>query len=68
MVAEESLGYRLRKIDETRIYLLDQVKHNDLMSEKYKKTRKKIEDIYADNLLILSSAITACVSILGFCL
>ena len=68
MVAEESLGYRLRKIDETRIYLLDQVKHNDLMSEKYKKTRTKIEDIYADNLLILSSAITAYVSILGFCL
>ena len=28
----------LRKIDETRNYLLDEIKHNDLMSENYKKT------------------------------
>ena len=34
------LGIRLKKIDETRNYLLDEIKHNDLMSEKYKKTRK----------------------------
>ena len=33
-----SLEFRLRKIDETRNYLLDGIKHNDLMSEKYKKT------------------------------
>ena len=30
--------FRLRKIDETRNYLLDEIKHNDLMSKKYKKT------------------------------
>ena len=66
MVAEESLEYRLRKTDETRIYLLDQVKQNDLMSKKHSKKRKKIEDIYAENLLILSSTITACVSIFAF--
>ena len=29
----ESLDFRL-KIDETRNYLLDEIKHNDLMSEK----------------------------------
>ena len=34
---EASPGFRLRKIDETRSYLLDEMKHNDLMSEKYKK-------------------------------
>ena len=34
------LGIRLKKIDETRNYLLDEIKHNDLMSEKYKKIRK----------------------------
>ena len=66
MVAEESLEYRLRKTDETRIYLLDQVKQNDLRSKKHSKKRKKIEDIYAETLLILSSTITACVSIFAF--
>ena len=32
------LDFRLKKIDETRDYLLDEIKHNDLMSEKHKKT------------------------------
>ena len=36
MVEEVSLECRLRKIDETRNYLLDEIKHNNLMSEKYK--------------------------------
>ena len=34
MAEESSLEFRLRKIDETRNYLLDEIKHNDLMSEK----------------------------------
>ena len=37
---EASLEFRLRKIDETRNYLLDEIKHNDLKNEKYKKTCK----------------------------
>ena len=36
MVEEASIEFRLRKINETRNYLLDEIKHNDLMSEKYK--------------------------------
>ena len=40
MVEEASLEFRLRKVDETRSYLLDEIKHNDLISEKYKKTLK----------------------------
>ena len=32
MVEEESLGFRVRKIEETRNYLLDEIKRNDLMS------------------------------------
>ena len=40
MVEEASLDFRLRKIDETRNYLFGETKHNDLMSEKYKKTCK----------------------------
>ena len=34
MSEEASLEFRLRKIDEIRNYLLDEIKHNDLMSEK----------------------------------
>ena len=40
MVVEASLEFRLRKIDETRTYLLNEIKQNDLMSEKCKKTYK----------------------------
>ena len=32
-----SQEFRLRKIDETRNYLSDEIKHNDLMSKKYKR-------------------------------
>ena len=44
------LEFRLRKIDETRNYLLDEIKHNDLMTEKYKKTCKYLK--YVEHLLI----------------
>ena len=37
-----SFEFRLRKNDETRNYLLKEIKHNDLMSEKYKKTCKYV--------------------------
>ena len=37
MAEETSLEFRLRKIDEARNYLLEEIKHNDLISEKYKK-------------------------------
>ena len=40
MREEANLQFRLRKIDETRNYHLDEIKYNDLMSEKYKKTCK----------------------------
>ena len=64
MIAEASLEFRLRKIDETRNYLLGEIKTNDLMSEKYNKTCKYLN--YVENLLILSSKITGCVSISEF--
>ena len=59
MAEEASLEFRLRKIDETRNYLLEEIKHNDLMSEKYKKTCKYSN--YVEHLLILASIITSCV-------
>ena len=37
MVEEVSLEFRLRKIDEARNYLLDEVKHNNLMSENIRR-------------------------------
>ena len=64
MVEEASIEFRLRKIDKARNYTLDKTKHDDLMSKKYKKTWKYLS--YAENLLILSSVITGCVSISAF--
>ena len=52
------------KIDETRNYLLEEINHNDLMSEKYKKTCKYLN--YVKPLLILVSAVTGCISISVF--
>ena len=54
-----SLEFRLRTIDETRNHLLDEIKHNDLMSEKYKKTCKYLN--YVEHLIILPSTVTGCV-------
>ena len=64
MVEETSLKFRLRKIDERRNYLLEEIKHNDLMSEKYKKTYQYLN--YVEKLLILVSKVTNCVSISAF--
>ena len=64
MVEEASVDFRLRKIDETRNYLLDEIKHNNLMSKNYKKTCKYLN--YVEHLFILASAIAGCVSISAF--
>ena len=64
MVEEASLQFGLRKIDETRNFLLDEIKHNDLMIEKFKKTCKYLN--YVEHLLILVSIVTVCVSISAF--
>ena len=45
-------------------HLLDEIKHNDLMSEKYKKASKYLK--YVEHLLILVSTVTGCVSISAF--
>ena len=57
MVEEASIEFRLRKIDEIRNYLLDEIKHNDLMSVRtYKKTCKYLNNV--ENLHILASTVT----------
>ena len=38
MTEEATVKFRLRKGEKTRNYLLDEIKHRDLVREKYKKT------------------------------
>ena len=64
MAEKATLEFRLRKIDKTRNYLLDELKHNDLIGEKCKKTYKYLN--YVEHLLILASIVTGCVSISAF--
>ena len=45
-----SLEFRLKKIVETRNYLLEEIKHSNLMSEKYQKTCNYLN--YVEHLLI----------------
>ena len=60
MTEEASLEFRLRKVDLTGSNLLEEIKHNDLISEKCKKTCKYLN--YIENLLILVSPVTGYVS------
>ena len=62
MVEEESL--ESRNIGETKNDLLDEIKHNDLMDEKYKKTSKYLN--YVQQLFILVSTVTGSVSTSAF--
>ena len=59
-----SLKFRLKKLDETRYYLLEETKHNDLVNEKYKNTFKYLN--YVEFFLISASIITGCVLISRF--
>ena len=64
MTEEASLDPRLRKIDEARNYILEEVRDNDLMNGKYKKTGKYLN--YVDYLLVLVAAFTGCVLAFAF--
>ena len=61
---EANLEFKLRKTDETENYFLEEIKHNDLISEKYENTCKYLN--YIKQLLILVSGITRCFSISAF--
>ena len=64
MVEEANLEFKLGKIDETRNYILYEIKDNDLKSYKHKTTCKYLN--YVGHLLILASTIAGCVSISPF--
>ena len=56
--------FRLKKIDEIRIYLMAEINQNELMSKKHKKVCRVLN--YTDHSLIALSTITECVSISAF--
>ena len=58
-----SLKFRFKEIDETGNFL-QEINHNDLMSEKYKKTWKYLN--YIEHLHILALTVTSCVWISAF--
>ena len=57
MVEEASLEFRLRKIDEALNYLLDEIKHNSLMTKK----QKTCKYLNVQHVLILVSTVTGCI-------
>ena len=56
-----SQQFRLKNIDETRNYFLEEIKQIELMSTKHKKVGTTLN--YFEHFLILASAITGCISI-----
>ena len=63
-IGSTSLEFRLEKIDETRHYLLEKTKYNELINKKQKKICTTLN--YIEHLLILASTVAGCVSISVF--
>ena len=59
-----SQEFRLKNIDETRNYLIEEINQNELISKRYKKVYRALH--YTEHLLILISTVTGCVSISDF--
>ena len=56
--------FRLKKINETRNYFLEEIKQNELMSRNHKKVCTTLN--YIEHFLILASTITRCISSSAF--
>ena len=59
-----SHGFKFKNKDETRNYLIEEIKQNELMSRKHKKFCKTLN--YIEHFLILASTITGWISIFAF--
>ena len=59
-----SQEFRLKNIDETRNYLIEEINRNQLISKKHKMVCTTLN--YIEHFLILGSAVTGCVSISAF--
>ena len=64
VVRNIDMEFRLKNINETRNYFLEEIKYNELMSRKYKKVCATLN--YIEHFLILASTITGCISIFAF--
>ena len=56
--------FRLKKVDEIRNYLIEEINQNNLMSKKHKIVCRVLN--YIDHSIIVISTITGCVSISAF--
>ena len=56
--------FRLKIVEETRNYFLEEIEQNKLMSRKHKNVCATLNHI--EHFLILASSITGCISISGF--
>ena len=65
-MSEENISqeFRLKNIDETRNYFIEEINQNEWMSKKHKKVCKVLNCI--ERLLVLISTNTGCVSISAF--
>ena len=65
-MVEENISqkFRLKNMDETRNYFLEEIKQNELISKKHKKVCTTLN--YIEYSIILASTITACISISVF--
>ena len=63
---EENMNgeYRLKRIDEIRNYIIEEINRNELMSKKHKNVSRVLN--YIDHSLIAISIFTGCVSISAF--
>ena len=59
-----SQEFRLKNINETRNYFLEEIDQNELMSKKHKKVCTTLN--YIEHILILAFLITGCISISAF--
>ena len=56
--------FRLKNIDDTRNYLIEEITQNELMSNKHKKVYRVLN--YIEHLPIVISTVTGCISIFAF--
>ena len=65
-MSKENLSqeFRLKNIDETKNYFVEEIEQNELMCKKHKKICTTLN--YIEHFLILVSAVTGCISIFVF--
>ena len=65
-MVEENISqeFRLKNIDETKNYFLEEIKQNDLVNKKHKKVCTTLT--YIEHFLVFASTISECISMSAF--